>query len=80
MADNNIVVIDGIWQKLTDAQFEEKFGHTPTSASTGEKIFGGRYEHASWVSGSIGTNGLISPTDINIKNPGDTIFSISGSV
>ena len=26
MADNNIVVIDGIWQKLTDAQFEEKFG------------------------------------------------------
>tara|TARA_B100000131_G_scaffold160985_1_gene155806 strand:- start:185 stop:427 length:243 start_codon:yes stop_codon:yes gene_type:complete len=80
MADNNIVCIDGEWKKLTDAEFETQFGYTPTSASTGETLFNGRYEHSSWVSGSIASNGLVHPTDQNVKNSGDTLFSISGSI
>jgi hypothetical protein len=80
MADNNIVVIDGVWQKLTDAQFEAHYGYAVTTPRAGEKTYGGRYEHASWDSGSINSAGLVSPSDINIQNSGDTLFSISGSV
>tara|TARA_Y100001973_G_C4986970_1_gene227018 strand:- start:222 stop:464 length:243 start_codon:yes stop_codon:yes gene_type:complete len=80
MADNNIVVIDGVFKKLTDDEFEAQFGYKPTTSRTGEKLFGGRYEASSFVSGSLGGNGLVIPTDQNIKNPGDTLFSISGSV
>ena len=74
----HIVIIDGIKQKLSDAQFKEKFGYTPTTPRAGEKTYGGRYENASWISGSVKGNGLV--TQASIKNTGDNIFSISGSV
>ena len=76
----HIVIIDGIKQKLSDAQFKAKFGYTPTTPRAGEKTYGGRYEHASWISGSRAANGLVEVGDENIQNSGDTIFSISGSV
>ena len=75
---NHIVIIDGVRTIMTDAEFEAHFGHTPTTPRAGEKTYGGRYENASWVSGSINDNGLV--TQASIKNSGDNIFSISGSV
>jgi hypothetical protein len=82
MADDNIVIIDGGWKKLTDLEFEIEYGHKPTSGSsiTSERLFNGRYEHSSFVSGSLGANGLVSADDQNIKNPGITVISISGSI
>ena len=82
MADNNIVIIDGNWKKLTDAEFEVQFGYKPTSGSSSpsERLFDGRYEHSSFVSGSIGANGLVSVDDQNKKNSGIFEPSISGSI
>ena len=72
MADNNVVIIDGQWKKLTDTEFETEFGHTPTSASkVTDKLFNGRYEHSSFISGSINTlTGLVGlANNLNLVLP-----------
>ena len=63
-----IVVMDGVRQHLTEDEFETKFGHKPTMPRAGENLFDGQYENNSWVSGSVGTNGLVINTDRNIQN------------
>jgi len=73
-----IVIIDGVRRKLNDVEFIAQFGYTPTTPRPGEKIFGGRYEHASFLSGSVDDKGL-PDNDAVLHNSGDTIFSISGS-
>lgn len=79
MADNNVVVIDGVWKKLSDSEFETEFGYKPTSPREGERLFGGRYEHLTFNTGSVSaTTGW--PTDLSaIKNSGRTSFNVSGS-
>tara|TARA_Y100000361_G_C11078808_1_gene299881 strand:- start:638 stop:877 length:240 start_codon:yes stop_codon:yes gene_type:complete len=79
MADNNIVVIDGIFKKLTDAEFETEFGHSPTTPRDGERSFSGRYEHATFNTGSVSGAGF-QVDDSAEKNTGITLFSVSGSL
>ena len=82
MADDNIVSGEGGLRKLTDAEFLAEFGHTPTSASKfTDKLFNGRYENSSFISGSINSlTGLVDEANEVVKNSGDTVFSISGSM
>ena len=82
MADNNIVIIDGVRRKLTDAEFETEFGFKVDTPRDGEKLFDGRYEHLSFNSSSFNTatGHPTSDSPAADVNTGDTIFSISGSV
>jgi hypothetical protein len=62
-----IVVMDGVRQHLTEAEFETKFGHKPTMPRAGEKLFDGQYENASFYTGSINALGLHDGTAV-LKN------------
>ena len=79
MVDNNIVVIDGAWERLTDAEFEVKFGYKPTHPRTGELSFGGRYERTTFNTGSVSDAGFQLDPSAE-RNTGKSIFSISGSL
>ena len=46
------VYVDGQYTTFTSAEYEAKFGYKPTSPREGERLFGGRYEHSTFVSGS----------------------------
>ena len=75
MADHYIIK-DGVWRKLNDTEFETEFGYKPTTPRKGETSFGGRYEHRSYISGSIDTKlGQVPFADQVIKNSADTSFA-----
>ena len=80
MADNNVVVIDGVWKKLTDAEFETQFGYTVSTPRAGERLFGGRYEHSTFNTGSVSATTGWPEDPLAEKNTGNTLFSISGSI
>tara|TARA_B100000131_G_scaffold275626_1_gene278368 strand:+ start:282 stop:539 length:258 start_codon:yes stop_codon:yes gene_type:complete len=67
---------DGAWKKLNDTEFQAEFGYLPTTPRQGETSFGGRYEHASYISGSIDSNlGQVPSNREVVKNPGNTSFA-----
>jgi|TARA_R100000152_G_C6750653_1_gene174298 hypothetical protein len=75
------IVKDGVWRELTSTQFETEFGYTPTDPRATEKLFGGRYEHNSFVSGAINEEtGLVDAADQVVKNSADSVFGTSGSI
>ena len=74
MADHYIMS-ESCWYKLNDTEFEAKFGYKPTVPTGTDRTFGGRYEHSSFDSGSIADNGLVEPSDLTVKNPGNTSFA-----
>jgi hypothetical protein len=52
MATTYKVYVDGVYTTYTAAEYEAKFGYKPTEPRAGERLFGGRYEHRTFISGS----------------------------
>ena len=77
---NYYIVEDGVWKKLNDAEFSSSFGYVPTTPRPTEKLFNGRYEDATFNTGSVSATTGWPEDPTALVNTGDNVFSVSGSM
>ena len=76
MAETFKVYVDGQYKTFTAAEYEAQFGFKPTSPREGERLFGGRYEHRTFVTASLADEHTNSPDSGNTwKNTGNSTTS-----